>query len=327
MIFTGGTIGSTAGSEYIGIDRDKPYKLIEAYRSRYGQTPDIDTLEPVSMLSENSNGRSISAITECVCTHIGAGYDGIIVTHGTDTIQYTAAALGYALGSGCTPVCLVSSDHPIEDPRANGLVNLHAAFQFIRAQAGRGVWVVYRNHDESSTRIHRATRLLAHQTASASLYSIYDSHFGLMDDDGVFTPNPDYQERPDETGSLCGVVLPRICRSIMRIVPYPGMIYPDVPGDVHSIIHESYHSGTVCTASDTYRSFFDQMYARRIRVYMTGTARGDAYESTGAYADMHIRPVPDMAPATLYMKLWMAECAGMDADSIVRLSLGGDVTG
>lgn len=326
MIFTGGTIGSTAGSKYIEIDRNRPYKLIESYRAAYGQDPDIDTLEPVSMLSENSNGRSITAITDCVSTHIDDGYDGIIVTHGTDTIQYTAAALGYALGNECTPVCLVSSDLPPEDPSANGLINLHAAIAFIRNGAGRGVWVVYRNRDERMTRVHRATRLLAHQTASASLFSLHEGHYGFIDDEGAFMPNGSYKELPDETAPIVGAQLPRICRSIMRIVPYPGMIYPDVPGNVHRIIHESYHSGTICTASDTYRSFFDQMYARRIRVYMTGTARGEAYESTEAYADMHIEPVPDMAPAALYMKLWMAECAGLNADSLVRLSLGGDMT-
>jgi L-asparaginase len=42
--------------------------------------------------------------------NLSSDYDGIIVTHGTDTLGYSAAALAYALGNGTVPVCLVSSN-------------------------------------------------------------------------------------------------------------------------------------------------------------------------------------------------------------------------
>ena len=150
-------------------------------------------------------------------------------------------------------------------------------------------------------------------------------NFGPIDDQGLFRANPDYAETPDEIEPFGEIALPAICRSVMRITPYPGMIYPDVPGDVRYIIHESYHSGTICTSSQVYRSFFDQMYARRIRIYLTGVMPGDSYESTGAFPDMHITPVTDLSPIALYMKLWIAESAGLDASSLIHSSLCGDV--
>lgn len=333
IVFTGGTIGSTTGTTnaasgpktQIHLDSGKPYKLIDMYRSRYDKGFDPVKIEPVTLLSENSSGRSISAIVSAVNEHIEEGYDGIIVTHGTDTLQYTAAALGYCLGNNCPPVCLVSSDYPVEDPRANGLINLHNAVEFIRTRGDRGVWVIYRNRGEKVTQIHRATRLLAHQTCSSEVRSMYDTHFGIMDEHGSFTANPAYREIPDELEPFGEISLPRICRSVMRITSFPGMTYPDVPGDVKYIIHESYHSGTICTSSEIYRSFFDQMYARRIRIYLAGAIHEAAYESKEAFADMHIHPVPDLSPISLYMKLWIADSAGLNADSVIHSSLGADV--
>ena len=54
-------------------------------------------------------------------------YDGIIITHGTDTLQYTSAMLGYMFDDVSIPIVLVSSNYVLEDKRANGLINLSKA--------------------------------------------------------------------------------------------------------------------------------------------------------------------------------------------------------
>ena len=175
------------------------------------------------------------------------------------------------------------------------------------------------------THLHRATRLIAHQTGGADLYSIHDSYYGTLNDIGALTPNDSYTEHSDEITPFGMIKLTHICKTIMRITPNPGMIYPAVPGDVKYIIHESFHSGTINTGSDTYRSFFDQMYARRIPVYLTGTVSGPGYESTDEYAGMHITCIPGISPIALYMKLWIADSAGMVAPDVIAHSLGGDL--
>ena len=308
MVFTGGTIGSTLQDGYIGLDSGKPYKLIENYKSRYGSALDMEitALEPVNFLSENSTGTYITAVVNSVLEHIDEDYDGIIVTHGTDTLQYTAAAIGYALGCDTIPVCIVSSDRPIEDPEANGLTNLHGAFEFIRSKEGRGAFVVYRNTPSDKTIIHRATKLIAHQTLSSELFSIEGAVYGTVDEEGTFTPNSDYADDPDELAPVTFNGLSATCTKVMRITPYPGMIYPDIPETVKAIVHESFHSGTINTASNDSRRFFDEMHSRGIKVYLTGTTPGTDYESTKFYDDLHIIPVPGISPIALYMRLWMS---------------------
>jgi glutamyl-tRNA(Gln) amidotransferase subunit D len=63
---------------------------------------------------------------------IRSGVDGVVVMHGTDTMQYTAAALSFMLGGLPIPVVLTGSMIPMGDPGTDGISNLHAA---IRAAA------------------------------------------------------------------------------------------------------------------------------------------------------------------------------------------------
>ena len=115
FVFTGGTIGSTVKGEYISTDVKKPYILIEGYKERYGELGAYDTLTPYTILSENLNGKHMTALIKTVKDNLNGGYEGIIVTHGTDTLAYSASALSYALGNCKVPVCLVSANYPLEN--------------------------------------------------------------------------------------------------------------------------------------------------------------------------------------------------------------------
>jgi len=64
-------------------------------------------------------------------------YDGIIITHGTDTLAYTAAALSFYFNAIKIPILLVSSDYPLDDSKANGLDNFMCAVEFIRQKCGQ----------------------------------------------------------------------------------------------------------------------------------------------------------------------------------------------
>ena len=50
-------------------------------------------------------------------------YDGVIITHGTDTLQYTAAFTGYIMAGAQIPIVLVSANYVLEDVRSNGVDN------------------------------------------------------------------------------------------------------------------------------------------------------------------------------------------------------------
>ena len=57
-------------------------------------------------------------------------YDGFVITHGTDTCAYTAAALSYQLVNLSKPVILTGSQLPIDAEGTDAVINLTHALIF-----------------------------------------------------------------------------------------------------------------------------------------------------------------------------------------------------
>lgn len=337
IIFTGGTIGSTLQRKTaecpwrIATDTAIPRMLLKVYEAQFGKTTDyFEPAEPYTILSENQTGKTIGQLIEQVradLAGVSGPFDGIIVTHGTDTLQYTAAALAYAVGLCPIPVVLVSANYPIEDAASNGVCNLHGAVRWIHDRPRKlgGVWVSYQNPGEP-LRIHRATRLLAHPTASDFLYSLQNAWCGMYDADWQLHLNPAYTEQEDELAPLWpSFVISALSNpGILRIEPYPGMRYPEIPQEIQGILHGSFHAGTINTESEEARRFFEEAFRRKISVFLTGTTGGIPYESTKYFEAFHLTPLPDRAPIAMYMKLWLCLFAGQKPEDVMPAALGGD---
>ena len=54
--------------------------------------------------------------------------DGVVITHGTDTMAYSAAALSYMLSGQVKPVIFTGSQLPIAHPLSDAPANLAERF-------------------------------------------------------------------------------------------------------------------------------------------------------------------------------------------------------
>jgi L-asparaginase len=316
LIFTGGTIGSTEGGGTISVDTEKPHLLCRAYEAQYPIDFSYDILTPLWEQSENFSGAQISTLLKVVTEHIDAGYDGIIVTHGTDTLNYTAAALGYALGNNTIPVCLVSANYTLEDARSNALPNLHAAISLIRAGTEKGVFVPYRNGNEPLVQIHRATRLSASLSLADEVFSVQNCSYGYINMSGQFVKNPQFTEQSDALDAPDIYALTERSTGILRIFPYPGMVSPTLTDDIRAILLDTYHSGTMDGKSAEVHAFLKAAKEKNIPLFTTGDA---AYESAQIFALYGVTRLL-ISPVAAYVKLWLY---GPQID--LSQSRGGDV--
>jgi len=314
FIFTGGTIGSTASKNGISPDKEKPYLLLKKYAERYPIDFTYDILSPMSELSENFSGAHISEILNTVTAH-AKGYDGIVVTHGTDTLAYTASALGYALGNDTPPVCLVSSAYPLEDERENGTHNLFGAISLIRTKKEKGVFVPYQNECKESVTIHRASRLSTSLAFLHQIFSIEDCPYGEVGNAGVFHKNPDFTEAPDACPPPPSLTLSERSDRLLRVFPYPGMVYPEIRDETRAILLDTYHSGTVDGKSPEAHAFLKEANEKRVPVFVTGNA---VYESARIFDEYGVTRL-FLSPIAAYMKLWL-----YGASTDLSLSRGGD---
>lgn len=366
-IFTGGTIGSHINSSgSISTDQNAPYKLLEMYRQFCGSDnrthTDITFInsEPYCILSENLSAEYILKLINTVGGILKNNPEGIIVTHGTDTLQYSAAMLGLIFGGASVPIILVSGDYVLDDKRSNGLINYKYAIDFIiRSSTSAacndaevtmhdsghnagygGVFVSYCNKGGNPT-IHRGTRLLPAFPFSADVRSGGDFWYGQYNADDSdlisnvsnnFTLNPLYKTAPDNFTDLCEyaklsydtINLIPLSGSILRLSSYPGMAYPELTHDIRVVMLESYHSGTICI-DDNLKSFAAKAAKLNIPVYVTGLLAGTAeYETVDLYRQLGIQPIYNISPVAAYCKLWLAISNGIDIKDIAHAHIAED---
>ena len=320
FVFTGGTIGSTLSSSVISIDKNKSYKLIDAYEKKFGIDFDYECISPYLSLSENNTGEHISLLYSCVKDNLDKGYDGIIVLHGTDTLQYSAIALSYTLNTNI-PVCVVSSSYPLENEKSNALVNLHAGILTIKNRLGSGVFVPFKNTKDNYTKLHVATRLLFSTSFSDEVKSKDDSEYGYFDKDFTFVKNENFVAK-EQVLSPFSPCLTDVS-NVLFLTAYPGMQYPLLSESIKCVLISAYHSGTIDTQSENAKTFYKNAKEKGIKVFVSGVKDGDKYESTTQFSALSITPIYDLSPLACYVKLWLITSQNKSED-LLLLPLGKD---
>lgn len=294
VIFTGGTIGSTLKDGYITPSPEQNEALLRL------TDDEVTTFEPYSTLSEQLDGDYITKLVSCVNERLlEESYDAIIVTHGTDTLQYSASALALAFGDSSIPIVLVSSNYILSDPRSNGVSNMKYALEFAKSKIG-GVFVSYKNAGESPE-IHLAKSILPHRPYNDTIRSMGGA-FARFEDDEFIRLIRDFDR------DSYGIFKLNRLSSVLWIKAHAGMRYPEAFG-AKAVLIESYHSGTLPTKN---RDFIEFCKNCKAPLYLTGAGSEEPYESTRLYNELGVRVLPETSPIYAYMKLWVVSDNGLN---------------
>lgn len=319
VIFTGGTIGSTEQDGWISPNQATKYLLLKEYTEKHSEV-DFETIEPYTILSENLSAEALNTLLQSVCENAEKEYDGIIITHGTDTLQYSASALSYAFGDTGMPIVLVSSNYPLSDAKSNGYINFEAAVQFIQSRIGKGVFVCYAN-TPARVEIHCGNMLLSHSEMSDALYSVGSNEFAYYQN-GNIVLNPHFKKpifnKPLRTFTL------KPHPDILVVNNYPGEKYPYVLDGYRAVILRPYHSGTLNTDNTHLRELCQKAKAKGIPVFIVNVNNGAAYASSKLYSELGIIVLPQSAFVSIYMKIWIAVSNAYDITTFIKEPLAGE---
>lgn len=297
-ILTGGTIGSSIGEDGIARPTADVSRLI---------ADDSQLRVPYNILSENLDGKHLNLLIEETAAVIKEGVsEGIIITHGSDTLQYSAAMLDMVFSGADLPIVLVAANYVLTDARSNGKANLYFAQRFIKEKRSNGIFVCYKN-DGEAVKIHRGRDVLPHEAFSDALKSVGGSCFAeyCYDKDmsaAVYKQNGTESRDDRYIGSIPVLDDPGC---VLRIEPYPGMVYPVIGNGVKAVLLGSYHSGTVGIGDDL-KCFLSAAKDKGIDVYLCGLSRaGTEYESISTYDELGINAIYDVSPVYAYCMLWL----------------------
>ena len=208
LLTTGGTIASVPGGEGLEPHRSGVMEReLEQLRTYY----DISVLDVMCLDSSNITPGEWQLIARSVFEN-RAGFDGIVVSHGTDTMAYTASAVTFMLPDIDIPVVFTGSQLPLADMLSDGPDNLRTAFA-MAASGHPGVFLAFDRKVMLGCRAVkvRASGFSAFESVNAR-YAAQVSNLGLVADPQVL---------PQRKGEarLC----PDISREVFLLKLTPGL--------------------------------------------------------------------------------------------------------
>ena len=292
VIFTGGTIGSYSSGNVVDLNPESGSLLLEKYRGRFGNSVAFDELRPLNILSENMQPADLETMADCIRAVDKNAYDGIILTHGTDTLCFTANLFSQIFCDISIPLVLVSALYPLDDDRSRGVENFAGAVTFIQSADYGGVFVSFENHSENC-KIHLASRLISASQINGEYESILNVPYGeirgwrFVYNDNEKNPTPSDLRRPRKP---CEAV--RLCTDLVTIQAHSLLnfdYYRFNEVKPKAVMVQLYHSGTVCTEGDeaNFKNFLAYCKGLGIEVVIaTVDSKARTYGSAQGLQDM-----------------------------------------
>lgn len=356
VIYTGGTIGSVRYTTKDGkVIKGQPKDIMKEYpeSKEYFKSSNAVTLLCDRFHNENPNYKSLIYITNrldmevlsenmtldkwnyllyILSTYNFSNFSGVIITHGTDTLAYTANLLSMIYSNARVPIFLVSSNDSLDVKEANGVANFKAAIDFILNEGIPGVYVPYRNEEEIVDIMYasRVTQCSQIYDCFSSISSNGFSKLGYVLPQGAFCVKDYdlYRELRYRKMVKNSFVIPNgisLDKNIIKIQPYVGLNYNNYSlNECNAILHTCYHSGTSCTIANRDNSILEMIrYCDNNGVdFYYGPIYGEEdkaiYDTTNAVMKAGAKIIKNISEENAYVKLLLGYSMFNNSSDIIK---------
>ena len=152
MIGTGGTIASDVTED--GLAPELTSEQLLNHLPTISSICDVECIQLLNLDSTNMRPEHWLDMVRCIRENYDR-YDGFVITHGTDTMGYTAAALSYMIQKSPKPVVLTGSQKSIYNRDTDARNNLWRAVAYACHPDAWGVQIVFDNQVILGTRARK----------------------------------------------------------------------------------------------------------------------------------------------------------------------------
>ena len=158
IISTGGTIASKVDYRTGAVTSQFTAEEIAGDVPELLEICNVDAMLLYNILSENMKQQNWIELAREVYKSIKDGYDGIIITHGTDTMHYTATALAFMLSTP-VPIIFVGAQRSSDRPSSDAAMNLFCAAKAATSDLGEVAVVMHGSTSDDFCYIHRGVKV------------------------------------------------------------------------------------------------------------------------------------------------------------------------
>ncbi|WP_255170347.1 Glu-tRNA(Gln) amidotransferase subunit GatD [Natrononativus amylolyticus] len=164
LISTGGTIASTVdyrtGAVTAQFDAEDVLRAVPDLAGRANYRGRV----VANILSENMEPPIWRELADAVAAEIDAGADGVVVMHGTDTMQYSAAALSFMLETP-VPIVFTGSQRSADRPSSDNVMNAVCAVEAAKSDCAEVLVCMHATESDDVCALHRGTRVRKNHTS------------------------------------------------------------------------------------------------------------------------------------------------------------------
>ncbi len=310
IILTGGTIGSVLTQDATRADK-AGNAFLQSRMETLGKNRMFDFhFHP--LLAKDSGDFDVSdwhTIAHQVDAQIKAGCKRFLITHGTDTLPFTATMLQLLFGKRDVIIALVAAFFPLGDPRSDAVINITAAMALLTQHEPRkGVFIPFRGTGHDVV-LHHATNVQQMSADAGSFHSFYNAAAGVYKEGmGIVWAGDSPQEIETDFELPTQESMAHAARRVYFLSVYPGMnltpYHALAAKEPILLVIRNYHSGTA-NASDAHGGVaeFIRRFAESLVVFAPFPAAlvKKPYESTLALMDMGALFYRDLPPHKLYV--------------------------
>ncbi len=324
IIGTGGTIASKIDYETGAV---KPYlsakELIEDL-PEIREIADIETEQLMDILSENMKPEYWSELALSVHKELlRDDMSGVVVTHGTDTMALSAAALAFSLQGLNKPVVLVGAQRSSDRPSSDAAFNLLAAtLVAARAPFAEVVVTMHAETGDTYAAVHRGTRVRKlHSTRRDAFKSVCSKPIALV---WPFL----YEMKVLETKlNKRSEVTPKLLNKFSDKA-FLLKVFPGISPEILEFIREKKFKGLIIEGTgmghvaDELIEGLKGLVKDGVFVGMTtqciyGTTNLNVYSTGRKLLEAGVQPLGDMLPETALVKLmWVLGNFGDDIETV-----------
>ena len=322
LLTTGGTIASLPGGEGLEPQRSEVMEReLEQLRTYYS----IAVRDVMCLDSSNIRPEEWQQIAREIFEN-RLGFDGVVVSHGTDTMAYTASAVTYMLPDIDVPVVFTGSQLPLADILSDGPDNLRTAF----AMAASGHSGVFLAFDRKIMLGCRAVKVRA--SGFSAFESVNARYAGLVSNQGLVL-DTEVLPRPKGLARLCTDISKNVF--LLKLTPglNPAVFDMLAAMGYKGIVIEAFGLGGINVLNKGLRGIH-RCVEDGVSVVVTTQCLYDSsdlrvYQVGNRLLELGVIQGRDMTSEAAMTKLMWALGQGLDQEAIEKLftqNLAGEIT-
>ena len=329
LVSTGGTIASTVdyrtGAVTAQFDAEDVLRAVPELAGRANYRGRVVT----NILSENMDPEVWRDLAATVREEIEAGADGVVVMHGTDTMQFSASALSFMLDTP-VPVVFTGSQRSADRPSSDNVMNAVCAVEAAKSDCAEVLVCMHGSPSDDYCALHRGTRVRKNHTSRRDAFETVGAEpLGRVDYETeavTFADGTAYAGRGEADLGLAADLDPEV--ELVKFTPGMDPAALDYLDGKSGVIVEGTGLGHVHT--DLIPRFAD-LVDDGTTVVMTsqcieGRVCDRVYDTGRDLLDAGVVEAGDTLPGTAKVKLMWALANTRDPADTMGRSLAGELT-